>query len=261
MAEPPAYHSAADSGIEIPADRIPRHVAIIMDGNNRWAKKRHLPGIAGHRAGVEAVRKVIEACSEYGIRVLTLFAFSSENWKRPADEVSALMDLFLRALQREVRKLHRHHIRLKVIGDVSSFSPAIQKRIREAEALTAENARVTLVIAASYGGQWDIVQAAQKLAEAVKHGELSPEDITEDRFEAALSTGELPSPDLLIRTSGEHRISNFLLWQCAYSELYFSDLLWPDFGPEEFHRAIVDYSQRQRRYGKTSEQLEAESTC
>ncbi len=261
MAEPPASPSATVSGNDIPADRIPRHVAIIMDGNNRWAKKRHLPGIAGHRAGVEVVRKVIEACGDYGIRVLTLFAFSSENWKRPADEVSALMDLFLRALQREVRKLHRHHIRLKVIGDVSSFSPAIQQRIREAEALTAENARVTLVIAASYGGQWDIVEAAKKLASEVQRGELELEAITPDRFEAALSTGELPPPDLLIRTSGEHRISNFLLWQCAYSELYFSDLLWPDFGPEELRRAIMDYSQRQRRYGKTSEQLEAESTC
>lgn len=261
MAESPDFHSATGSGVEILADRVPHHVAIIMDGNNRWARKRHLPSVAGHRAGVEAVRKVVEACNEYGIRVLTLFAFSSENWQRPTDEISALMDLFLRALQREVRKLHRHHIRLKVIGDISSFSPAIQKRIREAEALTADNTRVTLVIAASYGGRWDIVQAAQKLAKTVKQGELLPEDITGDRFEAALSTGALPPPDLLIRTSGEHRISNFLLWQCAYSELYFSDLLWPDFGPEEFCRAIVDYNQRQRRYGKTSEQLEAESTC
>ncbi|MCK5893660.1 MAG: di-trans,poly-cis-decaprenylcistransferase [Endozoicomonadaceae bacterium] len=261
MPQSSAFQSALTADADIFINSIPRHVAIIMDGNNRWAKKRYLPSIAGHRAGIKTVRKVIEACGDYGIRVLTLFAFSSENWGRPTDEVNALMDLFLRALKREVQKLHKHNIRLKVIGDLTLFSPAIQVRAREAELLTADNDKMTLVVAAGYGGQWDIVQAARRLAEEVQKGELDPANITRDRFDVALSTGGLPSLDLLIRTSGEHRISNFLLWQCAYSEFYFSDLLWPDFDSEELQKAILDYGRRQRRYGKTSGQLEVESVC
>ncbi len=236
---------------------VPRHVAIIMDGNNRWAKKHGKMGLSGHRAGVESVRSVIEACGEFGVETLTLFAFSSENWNRPKDEVRGLMELFLHALKREVKRLRRNHIRLKVIGDITQFSDTIQKYIREAEAQTANDYKVTLVIAASYGGQWDIVEAARELAQQVKRGELSPEEITAAHIDGLLSTRDLPPPDLLIRTSGEHRISNFLLWQCAYSELYFTDVLWPDFTREEFYRALCSYSSRQRRFGRTSEQIEA----
>ncbi len=237
--------------------RLPRHVAIIMDGNNRWAKKRHLPGISGHKAGVDAVRRTIEACGEYGIEVLTLFAFSSENWRRPADEVSALMELFLLMLRRETKRLHKHQIRLKVLGDLSAFSPSIQQHIREAEALTADNARVTLQIAANYGGRWDITQAVQQLAAEVAAGTLAPEAIDEALIGARLTTAGVIDPDLVIRTSGEQRISNFLLWQGAYSELYFDEVLWPDFDRDHFHRAMLAYAGRQRRFGRTSKQLEA----
>ncbi|MCL6416381.1 polyprenyl diphosphate synthase [Aestuariirhabdus sp. Z084] len=235
---------------------VPRHVAIIMDGNNRWAKKRLLPGIAGHRAGVEAVRRVIEACDKYGIEVLTLFAFSSENWQRPEEEVRGLMGLFLQMLKKETRRLHKNQIRLRVLGDTSAFSDEIQQHIREAEALTADNARVTLAIAANYGGQWDITQAARHLAEQVKQGQLEPEQISAEMFQQHLCTAELPLPDLCIRTGGDHRISNFMLWQFAYSELYFSSALWPDFGHQHLRDALLDYSGRQRRFGMSSEQIE-----
>ncbi|RRJ85106.1 di-trans,poly-cis-decaprenylcistransferase [Aestuariirhabdus litorea] len=234
----------------------PRHVAIIMDGNNRWAKKRLLPGIAGHRAGVEAVRRVVEACDEHGIEVLTLFAFSSENWQRPEEEVRGLMGLFLQMLKKETRRLHKNRIRLKVLGDLSAFSEEIQQHIREAEALTAENSRVTLAIAANYGGQWDIAQAAQQLAVKVKAGELEPGQITPELIQDHLYTAGLPLPDLCIRTGGDHRISNFMLWQFAYAELYFTSTLWPDFDAAQLREALVDFSGRQRRFGKTSEQVE-----
>ncbi len=236
---------------------VPRHVAIIMDGNNRWAKRHGKGRLSGHRAGVDAVRGVIEACGEYGVEVLTLFAFSSENWKRPPEEVSGLMDLFLHALKWEVKRLRRHRIRLRVIGDISQFSPAIQTHIRRAEEQTASDYKVTLIIAASYGGQWDIVEAARAMAAGVKEGRLGVEDITPELLEQHLTTGDLPPPDLLIRTSGEHRISNFLLWQCAYAEFYFTDVLWPDFSQHEFYKALQCYGQRQRRFGLTSDQLEA----
>lgn len=245
----------------IPKDKLPKHVAIILDGNNRWAKKRHLPSLAGHRAGVSTVRNIVEACGEYGVEVLTLFAFSSENWNRPKHEVNGLMALFLRALRRETKKLKRNNIRLKVIGDVSGFSAAIQQHIREAETLTANENKVTLIIAANYGGMWDIAQASRKLAERVERGELRSAQVTPELIEQHLSTAGIPAPDLMIRTSGEQRISNFMLWQCAYSEFYFTDTLWPDFDREEFHRALLDYVNRQRRFGKTSEQVEAEATC
>ena len=238
---------------------VPRHVAIIMDGNNRWAKKRLLPGVAGHKAGVDAVRAVIEVCAEAGVEVLTLFAFSSENWQRPAEEVGALMELFLSALRREARKLKENAISLRIIGDRSRFHPELQAAMREAEQQTAGESRFVLQVAANYGGQWDIAQAAQSLAREVQAGHLQPEDITPGLLQGCLATGDLPLPDLCIRTGGEHRISNFLLWQLAYSELYFSDLYWPDFKHEAMRKALADFSKRQRRFGKTSEQVEAEA--
>lgn len=237
---------------------IPRHVAIIMDGNNRWAKRRLLPGVAGHKAGVDAVRAVIEVCIDSGVEVLTLFAFSSENWQRPADEVSALMELFLMALRREVRKLKENGIRLRIIGDCSRFHPDLQAAIREAEAQTATGQRFVLQVAANYGGQWDIVQAAQRLADEAREGRLNPQEITPALFQSYLSTGDQPLPDLCIRTGGERRISNFLLWQMAYAELYFSDLFWPDFKREAMRQALGDFASRKRRFGKTDEQIEAE---
>jgi undecaprenyl diphosphate synthase len=238
---------------------VPRHVAIIMDGNNRWARKRLLPGIAGHKAGVDAVRAVIEVCAEAGVEVLTLFAFSSENWQRPAEEVGALMELFLGALRREAKKLNDNGISLRIIGDRSRFHPELQTAMREAEALTAGDKRFVLQIAANYGGQWDIAQAAQRLAREVQGGHLQPEDITPELLQGCLATGDLPLPDLCIRTGGEHRISNFLLWQLAYSELYFSDLFWPDFKHDAMRKALADYAKRQRRFGRSAEQVEAEA--
>lgn len=259
MATTPQMASGSIQGI--PKDRLPKHIAIILDGNNRWAKKRMLPGLAGHRAGVSAVRNIVEACGDCGVEVLTLFAFSSENWNRPKNEVNGLMDLFLGALRRETKKLKRNNIRLKIIGDISGFSPTIQQHIREAEELTADETRITLMIAANYGGMWDIAQASRKVAEKVERGELRADQVNQDLIELHLSTAGMPAPDLMIRTSGEQRISNFMLWQCAYSEFYFTDTLWPDFDRAELHQALLDYVGRQRRFGKTSEQLEAESTC
>ena len=238
---------------------VPRHVAIIMDGNNRWAKKRLLPGVAGHKAGVDAVRAVIEVCAEAGVEVLTLFAFSSENWRRPAEEVSSLMELFLTALRREAKKLNANDISLRIIGDRSRFHPELQAAMREAEAQTAGNKRFVLQVAANYGGQWDIAQAAQRLAREVQGGHLRAEDITPELLQSCLVTGELPLPDLCIRTGGEHRISNFLLWQLAYTELYFSDLYWPDFKHDAMRNALADFASRQRRFGKTSDQVVAEA--
>ncbi|WP_430459730.1 isoprenyl transferase [Thalassolituus sp. LLYu03] len=238
--------------------QVPRHVAIIMDGNNRWAKRRFMPGVAGHKAGVDAVRAVVETSVARGVEVLTLFAFSSENWRRPADEVSALMQLFVMALEREVRKLHRNNIRLRVMGDVSGFSARLQELIREAEALTAGNSAMTLVIAANYGGQWDIVQAARRLADDVSKGLIQPADIDEQVFHRYTWLSDLPAPDLMIRTGGEQRISNFMLWQTAYSEFYFSDAYWPDFKQQEYEKALSVFAARTRRFGRTDDQLEEE---
>ncbi|MCW3478513.1 polyprenyl diphosphate synthase [Neisseriaceae bacterium JH1-16] len=229
--------------------RVPRHVAIIMDGNGRWAKKRFLPRVAGHKRGLEAVRETVKACSEMGVEYLTLFAFSTENWRRPEDEVSFLMELFLRALENEVVRLGRNNIRLKVIGSRERFSAAIGERIAAAEASTAANTGLTLTIAADYGGRWDIMQAAnQLLAEGCT-------ELTEEALSGRLSMAYAPEPDLFIRTGGEVRISNFLLWQLAYTELHFTDLLWPDFGPAALGQAISSYQCRERRFGRTSEQL------
>ncbi|MCD6007236.1 polyprenyl diphosphate synthase [Halomonas sp. IOP_31] len=238
-------------------DNLPRHVAIIMDGNNRWARAHGLPGTRGHRAGVEAVRAVIRRAAERGIETLTLFAFSSENWKRPSSEVSALMELFLMALKREVRKLHEHDIRLTVIGERERFSSSIQEHIERAEALTADNHGLHLVIAANYGGHRDIALAARRLAARVEAGQLTAEAIDEQLLEREIDQGRVPPVDLCIRTSGEQRISNFLLWQLAYSEFYFSPLLWPDFSADAFDAALNDYCRRQRRFGMTQEQIEA----
>ncbi len=237
---------------------LPRHVAIIMDGNNRWARARGLSGVRGHHAGVEAVRAVIRRAAERGIETLTLFAFSSENWKRPVSEVNALMELFLMALKREVRKLHRHGIRLSVIGDRGGFPGAIQKHIASAEALTRDNTGLHLVIAANYGGRWDIAAAAQRLAERVAAGELAPEAVDEQAVDQEVSLAGDAPVDLCIRTSGEQRISNFLLWQMAYAELHFTPVLWPDFDGACLDRALADFQGRQRRFGMTDEQVEAQ---
>ena len=235
---------------------LPRHVAIIMDGNGRWAKKRLLPRVAGHRAGVETVRQVVKACGEKGIEVLTLFAFSSENWRRPPKEVSLLMELFLTALQRESKRLHANNVKLKIIGDRTAFAPRLQEEIANAEELSRDNSGLTLMIAANYGGRWDVVQAARRLGEKIEAGVLRAGDITSDLFESQLVLHDLPEPDLFIRTGGEQRISNFLLWHLAYSELYFTDTLWPDFDAGAFEDALSSYASRQRRFGRTGDQVE-----
>ena len=233
---------------------IPRHIAIIMDGNGRWAKQRLLPRVAGHRRGVETVRATVRACIERGVEFLTLFAFSSENWRRPPDEVSILMQLFLRALEQEVSKLDENGIRFRVIGDTSRFEPRIRALIEAGEALTAKHQRLTLTIAANYGGRWDIAQAARKLIAARPEAASGFEP---EALEPYLSMAYAPEPDLFIRTGGEQRISNFLLWQLAYTEFYFTDLLWPDFDMKALDAAIVSYQQRERRFGRTSEQVRA----
>ncbi|QKT04914.1 di-trans,poly-cis-decaprenylcistransferase [Ectothiorhodospiraceae bacterium 2226] len=228
-----------------------------MDGNGRWAKRRMLPRFAGHQAGVRAVRDVVAACAEKGVEVLTLFAFSSENWRRPAKEVGLLMDLLLSALNREVGKLHENNVRMRVIGDRTAFAAEIQEGIARAEDLTRHNTGLTLVIAINYGGRWDIARAAQALAERVKAGELDPAAITPEALEGELALSDLPPVDLFIRSGGEQRISNFLIWQLVYSELYFTDTLWPDFGRGALDDAFASYAKRQRRFGCTGEQVEA----
>ncbi|MDH5729479.1 MAG: isoprenyl transferase, partial [Gammaproteobacteria bacterium] len=238
-----------------PKSDIPRHVAVIMDGNGRWAKSRGLPRFAGHKAGVDSVRKVVSECAKKGVEVLTLFAFSSENWKRPEKEVGSLMELFLTALRQEVKKLHRNNVRLKIIGGRHAFSEKLQKSMRLAEEQTADNTGLTLVIAANYGGRWDIVEAVKKLAQEVKDGQLEPEQINEQMISDSVALAELPEPDLFIRTSGEQRISNFLLWQLAYTELFFSDRYWPDFDEDALQEAFNAYAGRERRYGLTGEQI------
>ena len=242
---------------EVPETRsVPRHVAIIMDGNGRWAKQRLLPRVAGHRKGVEAVRATVRSAIERGVEYLTLFAFSSENWRRPADEVSILMDLFLRALEQEVAKLHENNIRFKAIGELARFPARIRELIAAAEALTARNTRLTLTVAANYGGRRDIAQAAQRYfadhPEAADGPPIAPEAL-----DPYLAMSYAPEPDLFIRTGGEQRISNFLLWQLAYTEFYFTDLLWPDFDAAALDAAIASYRDRERRFGRTSEQVQA----
>jgi undecaprenyl diphosphate synthase len=238
--------------------RLPRHVAIIMDGNGRWARRRQLPRIAGHRAGVENVRNIVRFCAESGIEVLTLFAFSSENWRRPPAEVQLLFELFLVVLDQEVERLHEAGVRLRIIGDRAPFSAKLQRAIRAAEAHTAGNDRLHLVIAANYGGRWDITEAARAVAAQVARGELAVDDIDADLLGSHLELADLPEPDLFIRSGGEQRISNYLLWQLAYSELYFTDCLWPDFDTAEFVKALDSYGVRERRFGMTGEQVNGE---
>jgi undecaprenyl diphosphate synthase len=237
------------------ASNAPVHIAIIMDGNGRWAKKRLLPRTAGHYAGVKTVRKMVEACIDRGIKALTLFAFSSENWRRPPDEVSILLKLFLNTLDKEIRTMHEEGIRLRIIGDTTVFPDALRQKIEQTESLTRDNKRFDLVVAANYGGRWDIVQAARKLAERVAKGELQAADINDELLEDNLCFSDIPEPDLFIRTGGESRISNFMLWHLAYTEMYFTPTLWPDFDESALDMAILDYSKRQRRFGRTGDQV------
>jgi undecaprenyl diphosphate synthase len=234
---------------------IPRHIAIVMDGNGRWAKKKHRPRLFGHKQGVETVREIIKMCNSIGVECLTLFAFSSENWKRPEEEVMGLMKLFMMALEKEARSLAKNGVILEFIGDRSAFSKKLQRKIAQVEELTAAGKGVRLVIAANYGGRWDILQATQKMQQQAVNDNSAT--INEKSFNRCLSTQHLPDPDLFIRTGGERRISNFLLWQLAYTELYFTNVLWPDFNRDELQQAIDDFSTRQRRFGKTGDQITA----
>ncbi|OUR59675.1 di-trans,poly-cis-decaprenylcistransferase [Colwellia sp. 39_35_sub15_T18] len=234
---------------------IPKHIAIIMDGNGRWAQAQGKSRVTGHKAGVDSVRAVVRGARKAGVEALTLFAFSSENWQRPEQEVSVLMDLFMYVLTKEVKRLHKNNIRFQVVGDLSRFSAKLQKNIAKSEQLTADNTGLVLSIAANYGGRWDIANAAKKLALQVKNAEISPDDIDEVSLHEHTCLAQLPPLDLLIRTGGDFRISNFLLWQAAYAEFYFTEILWPDFNEVEFEQAISTFDQRERRFGKTGEQV------
>jgi len=246
---------ATDLTVESSLKKVPQHIAIIMDGNGRWAQAQGKGRVAGHKAGVDSVRAVVRGARKAEVKALTLFAFSSENWQRPEKEVSVLMDLFMFVLTKEVKRLHKNNIRFQVIGDLSRFSNKLQKSITESEALTANNTGLVLSVAANYGGRWDITNAAKQLANQVQKNELTPDEINEDLLHEHTCLADLPSLDLLIRTGGDYRISNFLLWQAAYAEFYFTDTLWPDFDENEFSKAINVFDQRERRFGKTGEQV------
>ncbi len=240
---------------QIDLGKLPRHIAVIMDGNGRWAKQHGKPRVFGHKNGVTAVREVTEAAAELGVEYVTLYAFSTENWKRPKLEVGALMRLLVETLSKEIETLNKNDIRLKAIGDLSKLPDITHKALLDGIAKTQDNKRMTLVLALNYSGRWEITEAAKRLSEKIKSGELAPEDIDQDTLGHHLSTKGIPDPELLIRTSGETRISNFLLWQIAYAELYFTPTYWPDFRKAHFYQAIIDYQRRERRFGKTSEQL------
>ena len=240
---------------------IPRHIAIVLDGNGRWARAKRRPRFMGHKKGVEAVREIVKACGALKIECLTLFAFSSENWKRPEEEIKNLMGLFMLALDREAKSMARNNVKLQIIGNLSFFSEKLQAKIKQVEELTAHCDGLRLIVAANYGGRWDITQAAKSLAKKVASGEMDANLISEDDMSSQLTTAGLPDPDLFIRTGGDKRISNFLIWQMAYTELYFTDVLWPDFNKDELQKAIADYSSRQRRFGKTSEQVVADKAA
>ena len=244
---------------ETDKSHYPKHIAIIMDGNGRWAQQRHLPRIMGHPAGVKAVKRVVTFCAEQEIQVLTLFAFSSENWRRPKEEVSKLMGLFMLTMQKEVNRLDKNNIRLRFIGERTDFSEKIQQKMTESEQQTENNTGLTLVIAANYGGHRDLTLAMQGIAQQVKEGKVSPEEIDESMIAKSLSIPDLPYPDLFIRSGGEKRISNFLLWQLAYAEFHFTDKLWPDFDAQTMQDAIDDFLTRERRFGRTSEQVQTMS--
>jgi undecaprenyl diphosphate synthase len=248
-------NNLASVNVQLGTNGNPRHIAIIMDGNGRWAQKRSMPRAVGHQAGVKTVRKIVEYCAKQQIEVLTLFAFSSENWRRPEEEVTLLMGLFMATLQREIDKLDRNNIRLRFIGDRTAFSDALQLKMAEGEAQTKDNNALTLVIAVNYGGRWDMCQAFRTVSEKIAAGELKNQDIDEQLINRHLSTADLPEPDLFIRTGGEQRVSNFLLWQLAYTELYFTPTLWPDFDEISLEEAIKSFKGRQRRFGHTGEQM------
>lgn len=240
---------------QIDTERLPRHIAIIMDGNGRWAKQKGKLRVFGHRNGVKAVKDTVEGAAEIGIEYLTLYAFSTENWNRPKAEIDALMSLLVTTINKETKTLNENNIRLQAIGDLRSLPKSCYSELMEAIEKTAKNKRMTLVLALSYSSKWEIVNAAKKLAEKVKEKEIDPDDINEHLFGSELCTAGMPEPELMIRTSGEHRISNYLLWQLAYAELYFTEKLWPDFRKEDLYEAIVDFQKRERRFGKISEQL------
>ncbi len=234
---------------------IPQHIAIIMDGNGRWAQRQGKARIYGHHAGVAAVRKVVEACSEFGIKYLTLYAFSTENWKRPESEINALMELLVRTIRRETPQLNKNNVRIGMIGDGHSLPKACIDELNEARAITSNNTGLNLILALSYSGRWEITDAVKKIADKIKSGELKTTEITESTIQAHLNTSQIPDPELMIRTSGEHRISNYLLWQCAYTEFYFTETLWPDFDRTELIKAVIEYQNRERRFGQTTEQI------
>ncbi len=244
-----------DSKSKIDLQKLPRHIAVIMDGNGRWAKQMGKPRVFGHKNGVQSVREVSEACAELGVEYLTLYAFSTENWSRPAFEVNALMSLLVETVRKEVKTLMDNDIRLEAIGDIEKLPSKTQKALIEGMHTTKDNKRMTLVLALNYSARWEIRKAVQDLSTKVKLGELAAEEITDDMISAHLSTKRIPDPELLIRTSGEHRISNFLLWQIAYAELYFTDIFWPEFRKENLYQAILNYQNRERRFGKTSDQI------
>jgi undecaprenyl diphosphate synthase len=236
-------------------NNIPKHVAIIMDGNGRWAKQHGEDRIFGHHEGVNSVREIVEACGEIGVKFLTLYAFSTENWNRPKDEVDALMELLVSTISMETPNLHKKGVKLDVIGDIQSLPLSCQKELQESIDLTSKNETVTLILALSYSSKWEITDAVKKIAKQIESGEIKTNDINSRLIEENLNTKNFPDPELMIRTSGEHRISNFLLWQLAYAEFYFTDVLWPDFRKDEFFKAIISYQNRERRFGKTSEQI------
>ncbi|MFV2003700.1 MAG: isoprenyl transferase [Gammaproteobacteria bacterium] len=234
---------------------LPQHIAVVMDGNGRWANKRHLPRVAGHKAGVDATRRIVENCSNHNVQALTVFAFSSENWNRPKSEVSSIMALFVSTLNAEVKKLHKKGVRVRFIGDRSRFSVKLQNSIEESERLTKDNDGLQFNIAANYGGRWDVVNACKSLIDAIQKDEMTLDEVDEKSLNSFMSLSDIPEPDLFIRTGGEQRISNFLIWQLAYTELYFVDTLWPDFSDTDFDMALDWYAGRQRRFGKTGQQI------
>ena len=245
---------------QIALENVPTHIAIIMDGNGRWAKQKGMPRVLGHRSGVKSVREVTEAAAQIGVQYLTLYAFSTENWNRPPAEVTALMTLLVETIKGEIRDLNKNGVRLAAIGDLTSLPPATYKTLLQGIEETKNNTRITLVLALNYSSKWEITRATRLIAEQVQAGILKPEDISESTIETMLATRGIPDPDLLVRTSGEARLSNFLLWQLAYAELYFTPVFWPDFGKNELYEAILSYQKRERRYGQTSEQVDQKSS-
>ena len=241
----------------IDINRVPKHIAIIMDGNGRWAKKQNKMRLSGHRQGAKALKNIIETAANIGVKYITVYAFSTENWNRPKDEISGLMNLLVSSIEQEINDVHKNEIRISVIGDIGKLPKKVQNKVNKVIKLTEKNSKFNVVIALSYSGRWEIVEAVKKVATDVENNIISQEDINEDTFKKYLNTADIPDPELLIRTSGEERISNFLLYQLAYTEIYFTDVLWPDFDAEELYKAIINYQNRERRFGLTSEQIKS----